>query len=85
MRCLYEVLGVERDADDDAIKKAYRKMALVWHPGGLPQEQLRQAPPPQGILFCTMHPHYLCYSGLRQHAHTAAHWGQERLVTHHAQ
>lgn len=32
-RCLYEVLGVERTADDDAIKKAYRKQALVWHPG----------------------------------------------------
>lgn len=33
-RCLYEVLGCERTADDDAIKKAYRKQALVWHPGG---------------------------------------------------
>lgn len=33
MRCLYEVLGVERDAGDDTIKKAYRKLALVWHPG----------------------------------------------------
>jgi hypothetical protein len=27
------VLGLERDADDDAIKKAYRKQALLWHPG----------------------------------------------------
>jgi DnaJ-class molecular chaperone len=33
MRCLYEVLGVERDADDDVLKKAYRRQALVWHPG----------------------------------------------------
>lgn len=32
-RCLYEVLGVERDADDDALKKSYRKQALIWHPG----------------------------------------------------
>eukprot|EP00878_Enallax_costatus_P030206 GHUV01032870.1.p1 GENE.GHUV01032870.1~~GHUV01032870.1.p1 ORF type:complete len:202 (+),score=69.47 GHUV01032870.1:343-948(+) len=32
MRCLYEVLGVDKTADDDAIKKAYRKQALVWHP-----------------------------------------------------
>jgi curved DNA-binding protein CbpA len=32
-RCLYEVLGAERDADDDALKKAYRKQALIWHPG----------------------------------------------------
>lgn len=32
-RCLYEILGVERDADDDALKKAYRQQALIWHPG----------------------------------------------------
>lgn len=28
----YKILGVERDADDDALKKAYRKLALRWHP-----------------------------------------------------
>ena len=33
VRCLYAVLGVERDADDGAIKVAYRKAALTWHPG----------------------------------------------------
>lgn len=32
MKCHYEVLQVERDADDDQIKKNYRKMALQWHP-----------------------------------------------------
>ena len=28
----YEVLGVERNADDNAIKKAYRKKAIQYHP-----------------------------------------------------
>jgi len=28
----YEVLGVERQADEKSIKKAYRKLALKWHP-----------------------------------------------------
>lgn len=28
----YKVLGVDRGADDKAIKKAYRKLAMKWHP-----------------------------------------------------
>lgn len=32
MRDYYEILGVARDADGDAIKKAYRKLALEHHP-----------------------------------------------------
>ena len=28
----YKTLGVARDAQDDALKKAYRKLALKFHP-----------------------------------------------------
>jgi preprotein translocase subunit Sec63 len=33
MRCHYEVLGVAETATDDDLKKAYKKLALQWHPG----------------------------------------------------
>lgn len=29
----YKILGVDRNANDDEIKKAYKKRALVHHPG----------------------------------------------------
>lgn len=32
MRDYYEILAVARDADGDAIKRAYRKLALQYHP-----------------------------------------------------
>ena len=32
MKDYYKILGVDKNADEKAIKKAYRKMALKWHP-----------------------------------------------------
>jgi molecular chaperone DnaJ len=31
-RDYYEVLAIAKDATEEQIKKAYRKLALKWHP-----------------------------------------------------
>ena len=35
----YKLLGVEKTAGDDEIKKAYKKLALVHHPGNYPNHR----------------------------------------------
>jgi DnaJ-class molecular chaperone len=32
MADFYEILGIGKDASETEIKKAYRKMAIKWHP-----------------------------------------------------
>lgn len=32
MKCHYEVLSIAREASASDIKKAYRRLALQWHP-----------------------------------------------------
>ena len=35
----YKVLGIDKKANASEIKKAYRKLALKWHPDKAPQDK----------------------------------------------
>src|SRR5690242_6568549 len=54
-RDYYEVLGVARDADDQALKGAYRKLALQYHPDRNPgnheaEEKFKEAAEAYSVL-----------------------------------
>ena len=55
---LYEILGINRNASDDEIKKAFRKLSLKYHPdrqGGKSDAEKKQAeekPQPDHFSYC---------------------------------
>src|SRR5262245_24021481 len=42
-RCYYEVLQVTRDVDEDGLKRAYRKLAMQYHPDRNPGDAEAEA------------------------------------------
>lgn len=42
-RDYYEILGVKKNATLDEVKKAYRELAMRYHPDRVPQEQKKEA------------------------------------------
>jgi molecular chaperone DnaJ len=41
-RCYYEVLSVERTANDEQLKKSFRRLAMKFHPDRCPDDPAAQ-------------------------------------------
>ena len=64
-RCYYEVLEVERTADDGVLKTAFRKLAMKWHPDPQSGRRRQAKPPLQGNQRSLRHPQGSAARGVR--------------------
>ena len=60
MKDLYEILGVSKQANNDELKKAYRKLALKYHPDKNPDNQeaekkFKEAAEAYAVLSCLLY------------------------------
>src|SRR5579884_3423402 len=78
-RDYYEILGVRRDADDEEIKKAYRRLAMQYHP----DRNVGDEEAVEKFKECAEAYEVLRDPGKRQRYDRYGHAGLEGMAVHH--